>query len=130
MPEQSASSGSSDSGGLPGGNRGNNAPFIAPVFPAAGAGGAATDSGAFPAHVPPAPSGRGEQGNAENENGEDHDLPEHCIHWVVQPDYTVESLAAASGTSAEVILRINRTTSIRPRQVIRLPAAFLIPCCD
>lgn len=64
----------------------------------------------------------------EEENHDD--LPDQCIPWVVQEGQTIQSLAAACGTTPDVIVRINQTSTIRPGQMIRLPVSFVVPCYE
>lgn len=64
----------------------------------------------------------------EKENHDD--LPDQCIPWVVQEGQTIQSLAAACGTTPDVIVRINQTSTIRPGQMIRLPVSFVVPCYE
>ncbi|MDF1656461.1 MAG: LysM peptidoglycan-binding domain-containing protein [Verrucomicrobiales bacterium] len=119
-------SGESASTGVGRGNRGT-LPSLLPVVPVAGAGAA---GGGVPGVFPPPLPNRGNE-NSEPADEENHDdLPEQCIPWVVQEGQTIQSLAAASGTSPDVIMRINETSTIFPGQTIRLPVRLVVPCCD
>jgi len=116
-PSSSASS-NSNSGlsgepaslGLGRGNGGSLPPLLPVVTPIAGGGAA---GGGIPAAIPPPLPIRGNE-NPDPSNEENHDdLPEQCIPWIVQEGQTIKSLAAASGTTTDVIMRINETAMRR-----------------
>lgn len=115
-PPNTSVAGSGSSGGLP---------PVVPIIPGGTAAGGAPGAGVVPP-LPPSDPGGGET----DTDDESHDFPGQCIPWVVQPGQTIESLAAATGTTPAEIRKINKVASIRPGQMIKLPAAFVVPCCD
>lgn len=121
------------SGSSPGGSSLPPPAPLVPIVPAVGAGAAAGGgAGGVPAGLPAplAPVDVTGEEPTDSEMDEEKDLPQQCIPWVVQEGQTIQSLAQSVGSTPSEILEINKTTSLFPGQVIRLPIRTVIPCCE